>query len=74
MYILHLSQNSWNFLAKLVNNVNKIFLETFIHSLVEYMKYLRMLKLQFLNTNHKLLTKFTLKILFNFLAWYKVIT
>ena len=43
------------------------------------MKYLRMLKLQFLNTTHNLLTKFHLENigtfhLLHFLAWYKVIT
>ena len=48
-----LSGNLWEF-----GNVNKIFLETFFHSQAEIMKYLRMLKLQFLSTTINLLTKF----------------
>ena len=43
------------------------------------MNYLRMIKLQFLNTTLNLLTKFHMEkigpfLLFNFLTWYKVIT
>ena len=54
-------------------------LETFFHPQVGSLKYPHMLRLQFINANYNLLTKFLMEKMrhfyfFNFLTWYEVQT